>query len=40
MTVTASEEEKSDDIFGMWKDREEDVNATVRNMRQGRHFDI
>lgn len=33
-------EEKSDAIFGMWSDREEDVNTTVRNMRTGRTFDI
>lgn len=33
-------EEKSDDIFGMWKDKEDDVDTVVRNMRQGRSFDI
>ncbi len=30
--------EKSDAMFGMWKEREEDVNDMVRNMRQGRNF--
>jgi antitoxin (DNA-binding transcriptional repressor) of toxin-antitoxin stability system len=34
------EEEKSDAIFGMWRDREEDVESMVHTMRQGRHFDI
>lgn len=33
-------EEKSDDIFGMWRDREDDVDTIVRDMRQGRSFDI
>jgi len=36
----SSNEEKTDSIFGMWKDQEEDVNKIVRNMRQGRNFDI
>ncbi|MEA2047072.1 MAG: type II toxin-antitoxin system prevent-host-death family antitoxin [Campylobacterota bacterium] len=36
----SSHEEKSDAMFGMWSDREEDVNTTVRNMRTGRTFDI
>lgn len=35
-----SNEEKTDAIFGMWKERDEDVDTMVRNMRQGRNFDI
>ncbi len=31
-------EEKSDAIFGMWKDQEESVDDMVRNMRKGRKF--
>ena len=30
--------EKSDALFGMWKDREEDVDEMVRKMREGRTF--
>ncbi len=30
--------EKSDALFGMWKDREEDVDKMVRKMREGRTF--
>jgi prevent-host-death family protein len=29
---------KDDALFGIWKDREEDVNTFVRDMRQGRNF--
>ncbi len=32
--------EKSDSLFGLWKDRDEDVDAMVRDMRKGRNFDI
>jgi len=35
-----SNEEKTDTIFGMWKDKNENVDTMVRNMRQGRNFDI
>ena len=35
-----SSDEKTDTIFGMWKDKEEDVDTMVRNMRKGRSFDI
>ncbi|MBN2825021.1 MAG: type II toxin-antitoxin system Phd/YefM family antitoxin [Campylobacterales bacterium] len=35
-----SEEPKSDKLFGMWSDREEDVNQMVRSMRVGRSFDL
>jgi antitoxin (DNA-binding transcriptional repressor) of toxin-antitoxin stability system len=31
---------KDDSIFGMWKDKEEDVDDVVRSMRKGRNFDI
>ena len=36
----SSNSEKTDSIFGMWKDREEDVETTIREMRQGRNFGI
>ncbi len=29
---------KNDALFGLWEDREEDVDDLVRNMRQGRNF--
>ena len=29
---------KNDALFGLWKDREKDVDDLVRNMRQGRNF--
>ena len=35
-----SSDEKTDTIFGMWQDREEDVDTMVRNMRKGRNFGI
>lgn len=35
-----SNKEKTDSIFGMWKDREEDVDTMVRNMRKGRNFGL
>jgi antitoxin (DNA-binding transcriptional repressor) of toxin-antitoxin stability system len=35
-----SNEEKTDSIFGMWKDQDADVDSMVRNMRQGRNFGI
>ena len=35
-----TDKEKSDSIFGMWRDRTENVDDMVRNMRQGRSFDI
>lgn len=31
---------KDDSLFGMWKDRAEDVDMMVRGMRRGRNFDI
>lgn len=33
-------EGKSDEIFGLWSDRGESVDDMVRDMRQGRSFDI
>lgn len=37
---TSSDNKKTDSIFGMWRDREEEVNTMVRQMRQGRNFDL
>jgi len=31
-------EKKDDALFGLWKDRTEDVDTLVRNMRKGRNF--
>ena len=31
-------DDKSDALFGMWKDRKGDVDDLVRSMRQGRNF--
>ncbi|SFV59062.1 Prevent host death protein, Phd antitoxin  len=36
----SSSDKKTDTIFGMWQDREEDVDSMVRNMRKGRSFGI
>lgn len=33
-------QEKSDEIFGMWKESDERVDKMVRTMREGRRFDI
>ena len=33
-------EKKDDSLFGMWKDKEDNVDDIVRNMRKGRDFDI
>ena len=35
----SSNKEKSDALFGLWKDRD-DVDTLVREMRKGRNFDI
>lgn len=32
--------EKSDAMFGLWKDQKGDVDAMVRSLREGRKFDI
>ena len=31
-------DEKSDALFGMWKDQQNEVNDLVRSMRKGRDF--
>ena len=31
-------DEKSDALFGMWKDQESNIDDLVRDMRQGRNF--
>jgi len=36
----AQKEEKEDIAFGLWKDRDFDVEAYVRAKRKGREFDI
>jgi len=33
-------DKKSDALFGIWKDREGSVDTYVRNIRQGRNFDL
>ena len=35
-----SNEEKSDELFGMLKDENTNVSQVVRSMRSGRNFDI
>ena len=32
--------EKSDALFGIWKDQTNNVDEVVRSMRQGRNFDL
>ncbi len=32
--------QKSDEMFGMWADRDESVDAMVRGMRAGRSFEL
>ncbi len=34
-----SSEKKDDEIFGMWKKRDIDVDTMVRDFRKGRSFD-
>ena len=36
----AQSDEKSDALFGIWKDQNSSVDEHVRNMRQGRNFDL
>ena len=31
--------DKSDKLFGIWKDRDDDVDRYVRGLRKGRDFD-
>lgn len=33
-------EKKDESLFGIWKDKEDNVDDIVRNMRKGRDFDI
>ncbi len=33
-------DEKSDALFGIWKDQKSNVDELVRSMRQGRSFDL
>lgn len=33
-------EKKDDSLFGIWKDKEDNVDDIVKNMRKGRDFDI
>lgn len=33
-------DEKSDALFGIWKDQKNNVDEVVRSMRQGRKFDL
>jgi len=33
-------QEKSDELFGLWKDTKDDVDAIVREMRKGRGFGV
>jgi len=41
LTSTCTDKEPySDLIFGMWKDREDSVHDTIREMRKGRSFDL
>jgi len=36
----ASNEPKTDMLFGMWSDKEKSVDDMVRNMRKGRNFGL
>ena len=33
-----SNKEKNDELFGLWKDRSDDVEQMVRELRKGRKF--
>ena len=35
-----SQVEKDDDMFGMWKDRDESVDDYIRELRKSRTFEI
>ncbi len=35
-----SNKKKTDTIFGMWLDKEGDIDSVVRKMRQGRNFGL
>ena len=36
----SGDDEKTNILFGMWKDKETNVDKLVRDMRKGRSFDI
>ncbi len=39
--IPTKEKKQKDDIaFGIWSDKKDDVEKTVRNLRKGRSFDI
>lgn len=40
ISTQKSQLQKDDSLFGLWKDREEDVDKMLRGMRKGRNFDI
>lgn len=31
--------DKSDEIFGIWRDRDDEVDCHIRELRKGRNFD-
>ena len=40
ISTQKSHQKKDESLFGLWKDRNEDVDDMVRSMRKGRNFDI
>lgn len=40
ISTQKSQLQKDDSLFGLWKDRSEDVDEMIRDMREGRSFDI
>jgi len=40
ISTQKSYSKKDESLFGLWKDRSEDVDEMVRSMRKGRNFDI
>jgi len=40
ISAQKSHQKKDDLLFGLWKDRDEDIERMVRDMRKGRNFDI
>jgi len=38
--VDKVQKEEDDELFGMWKDKTDDVEQTVRDMRAGRSFGL
>jgi len=37
---TKKKKQKDDIAFGIWSDKKDDVEKTVRSLRKGRNFDI